>query len=139
MKALSLRQPWASLVVFFSKDVENRRWRPTFRGEFLIHAALGMESHEFEGALTFATTVLGHRPTLTIEGLKRGGIVGRATLYDVIAPVAGTLFPVTRPWHMPDQYGCLLRDVRPTKFVPYRGFPGFFDVPDEIAREALAA
>jgi hypothetical protein len=41
MKALSLRQPWAHMVVHGPKHIENRRWNTSFRGEFLIHAAKG--------------------------------------------------------------------------------------------------
>ena len=38
-RGLSLRQPWAWLVVNGLKDLENRRWNTRFRGTFLIHAA----------------------------------------------------------------------------------------------------
>ncbi len=39
MKALSIIQPWASLIATGIKDVENRTWRTNYRGEFLIHAS----------------------------------------------------------------------------------------------------
>lgn len=39
MKALTIRQPWASLVAHGIKDVENRSWSTRFRGKFLIHSA----------------------------------------------------------------------------------------------------
>jgi hypothetical protein len=40
MKALSIRQPWAWLIVHGVKDVENRTWRTNFRGRFLVHAGM---------------------------------------------------------------------------------------------------
>lgn len=39
MKALSLRQPWASLVALGVKTVETRSWSTSYRGPLAIHAA----------------------------------------------------------------------------------------------------
>jgi hypothetical protein len=39
MKALSLYQPWASLVMLGAKRVETRSWRTTHRGPLAIHAS----------------------------------------------------------------------------------------------------
>jgi len=41
MKALSLTQPWASLVAVGVKRVETRSWTTQYRGEIAIHAAKG--------------------------------------------------------------------------------------------------
>ncbi len=41
MKALTLTQPWASLVAFGYKRVETRSWRTSYRGALAIHAAKG--------------------------------------------------------------------------------------------------
>ncbi len=38
-KALSLWQPWASLVVIGAKSIETRSWRTKYRGPLIIHAA----------------------------------------------------------------------------------------------------
>ena len=38
MKAITIKQPWASLIAWGVKDVENRTWRTNFRGRVLIHA-----------------------------------------------------------------------------------------------------
>ncbi len=35
---LSIRQPWAWLIVNGYKDIENRTWSTRFRGKVLIHA-----------------------------------------------------------------------------------------------------
>lgn len=60
MKALTLWQPWASLMAFEEKKVETRCWTTKFRGEIAIHAAakepadwLGQSRnrHEFHLAL----------------------------------------------------------------------------------------
>lgn len=40
MPAISLRQPWATAVLFFGKDVENRsKWHFKHRGPLIIHAS----------------------------------------------------------------------------------------------------
>ena len=38
LKAISIRQPWAWLIVNGYKDVENRIWATSLRGRVLIHA-----------------------------------------------------------------------------------------------------
>ena len=42
MKALSIRQPWAWLIVNSHKHIENCDWPTKFRGRFLIHASKGV-------------------------------------------------------------------------------------------------
>ncbi|WP_339889815.1 ASCH domain-containing protein [uncultured Flavobacterium sp.] len=39
MKALSIKQPWASLIAHGIKDIENRTWKTHFRGRIYIHAS----------------------------------------------------------------------------------------------------
>lgn len=42
MKALTLWQPWASLIAFEEKKVETRCWSTKYRGLIAIHAALAI-------------------------------------------------------------------------------------------------
>lgn len=132
MKVLSLRQPWAWMVVAGGKNIENRRWNTRFRGEFLIHAAKGMTREEYEDAVAFAREVNPFMVPPRIGEVQRGGIVGRARLVDVIPPCGeDSLFykPCSHPWHMPAQYGFVLADVERLDFVPMRGELGFFEDP----------
>ena len=39
MKALSIKQPWASLIAHGIKDIENRTWKTNLRGRIYIHAS----------------------------------------------------------------------------------------------------
>lgn len=39
MKALSIKQPWASLIAHGIKDIENRTWKTKFRGTIYIYAS----------------------------------------------------------------------------------------------------
>jgi hypothetical protein len=63
MKALTLTQPWASLMALQQKRIETRSWSTSYRGELVIHAAKGFplwakeicEEPEFKRALGGAT------------------------------------------------------------------------------------
>lgn len=39
MKAITIKQPWASLIAHGIKDIENRTWRTNYRGRVLIHSS----------------------------------------------------------------------------------------------------
>lgn len=41
MKALSLTQPWATLVAIGAKKIETRSWSTSYRGPVAIHASKG--------------------------------------------------------------------------------------------------
>lgn len=51
MKALSIKQPWASLIAHGIKDIENRTWKTHFRGKIYIHAS-GVPSGRITQLLT---------------------------------------------------------------------------------------
>lgn len=144
--ALSLRQPWASIVLYLGKRIENRRWNTSFRGEFWIHAAKGMTNDEYESALEFAAdalemakpilSYLDMKGVLAKDQLKRGGIVGRARLVGVIPPCTTGLFGgCEHTWHMPAQYGFVLEDVKAVAFVPMTGALGFHHVPKSVLEQ----
>jgi hypothetical protein len=40
MKIISIRQPWAALIVSGAKDGENSTWPTRYRGSVLVHASL---------------------------------------------------------------------------------------------------
>lgn len=46
MKAITLTQPWATLVAIGAKRLETRSWRTSYRGPLAIHAAKGFGSRE---------------------------------------------------------------------------------------------
>lgn len=51
MKALSVRQPWVSLILDGIKDVENRRWSTSFRGTFALHSSSARVRADFDEAV----------------------------------------------------------------------------------------
>lgn len=76
MKALTLTQPWASLVALGLKKVETRSWRTHYRGPLAIHAAKGFP----QAARAFAETerTLDRLP----PRIARGAVLCIVTLVD---------------------------------------------------------
>lgn len=131
MRALSLTQPWAFLVVHGGKNIENRSWSTKRREPFLIHAAKGMRQSDYDDAMEMAIGVnlIAASQVPPFGELERGGIIGMATIVDVIPK---TTWPHI-PWHMFDRYGFVLEDIKPLPFYPCKGalnFWGNFDVVD---------
>lgn len=48
MKAITLKQPWASLVAYGYKKYEFRSWKTKYRGDILIHAGKGIDYEVME-------------------------------------------------------------------------------------------
>ena len=44
MKALTIKEPWATLIIEGYKKYEFRSWKTNYRGKILIHAGLTLES-----------------------------------------------------------------------------------------------
>lgn len=132
MKALSIRQPWAWLIVQGHKPLENRTWSTNFRGPMLIHASQGMTQQEYEDVHRFLLSKerLQHLAAIipAPASLERGGIVGSAELTACVSESDS-------PWYM-GAYGFMLRNARPLPFRPYRGALQFFEVPAEDSAPA---
>jgi hypothetical protein len=71
MKCLSLKQPYAELLVSGKKTIELRNWNTYFRGKFLVHASKNVDL-EWSEALG-----------IDHNKLTRGAIIGSAVLYDI--------------------------------------------------------
>lgn len=116
MKALSIKQPWAWLIVNGYKIHENRTWNTKYRGEILIHAG---NKTDVEGQRwvneNFPQIII---PQFAV-GLGKGGIVGKAYLDDVVTESKNKFFF--------GPYGFVLKDARPLPFVRLRGKLGFFE------------
>jgi hypothetical protein len=92
MKAITLTQPWASLVAIGEKKIETRSWRTNYRGPLAIHAAKGFP---YEAKVVcfeepFQSILLDHgfiKRDITFPGNLRfpfGAILGTCELFDVV-------------------------------------------------------
>lgn len=127
MRALSIRQPWAWLIMHAGKDIENRTWPTSVRGRVLIHAAKGMTIDEWSDAWEFAgpaSRQLGRDADLTANTVERGGIVGSVEIVDCVSASGSRWFC--------GPFGFVLRNPLPLPFMPYRGALQFFEVPDNL-------
>ena len=72
MKVLSIREPWASIIINGYKEYEFRSWKTNYRGKILIHASKNIEKENVE---RFKELNLNY---------KQGFIIGEAELVDCI-------------------------------------------------------
>lgn len=128
--ALSIRQPWAWMILHGGKDIENRTWQTKVRGRVLIHAAKGMTLREYEDAMNWV--VRNDRIPLNFGppnfgSLRRGGIVGSVEIVDCVRESSSA-------WHDPTCWGFILRNPKALPFGPCPGKLGFFQLPQKDSR-----
>ena len=125
--AISIRQPWAWLIINAGKDIENRSWPTRFRGRVLIHASKGMTEQEYRDACNFMATdsrlAAALKSLPPMAELQRGGIVGEC---EVVGCVTGNDAASDSPWFV-GEYGFMLRSAKPLEFRPCKGALGFFN------------
>ena len=86
IKAISLKQPWATLVILGAKVYETRSWKANYRGPLAIHA-----SRSFTEQLARLCAHEPYRSVLQRAGYKcgwdlpRGVILGTVELVEVYA------------------------------------------------------
>ncbi len=132
--ALSIKQPWATLLVHGLKCIEVRSWPTIQRGEVLIHAARIPDSRALAWRLL---------PTDLHETAQLvGGVIGTADLTGCIAYRSRETFAADRVLHLnepswfrlPQLYGFVFAR---SAALPFQRCPGnvrFF----RIRQEAIA-
>jgi hypothetical protein len=146
MKALSLTQPWATLVVIGAKHYETRSWATGHRGPLAIHASKGFPKDcqllcyfpHFQECLELAGYTNPH-------DLPNGALVGLAYMTECLeAPLAlaDPKLSVHEP-HFGDfergRFAWKLKD--PWKLeqpIACTGRLGLWNVPEELAADLLA-
>ncbi len=122
MRVLSIRQPWAWLIVQGHKEIENRSWATRYRGPLLIHASARPAPH-----LLRLRTEIRARFGLTLpDQFELGGLVGIADLTDCVAHSTSPWYEGLMAWH--------LTNARPLPFVPLLGRLGLFEPPEELCQ-----
>lgn len=124
MKCLSLRQPYAELLVSGKKTIELRKWNTNFRGKFLIHASKNVNT---EKCITL---------NINHAKLSTGAIIGKAFLYDVKKYDNKTQFMRDRNRHYADanffdsyMFGFKIKNAQRLRHpIQFPGKLGFFEV-----------
>ena len=118
MKTLSIRQPWAWLIVSGIKNIENRKWATKYRGTLLIHASKKWDQAGFDFANAMGKFVPDRKDHVF------GAIVGKVNLVDCVTSHGSR-------WFFGSQ-GFVLED--PGKFttpIPCRGQLGLWRFREE--------
>ena len=156
MKAITLWQPWASLVIAGIKCNETRSWSTDYRGPLAIHAAKkpASEIAEFLSALDCVafSDLLAKAGLPIVRNLPRGTILGTVDLIDCgkIKPVwnGGVMEYTVADFHdgllpiVPSMREKSMGDYTPGRFawrlanpvafaepIPCRGMQGLWTVP----------
>lgn len=156
MKAISLWQPYATLIAIGAKSIETRGWGTRYRGPLLIHAAKkkDRDALALQSIPGVFRTALARGGIFGPHDLPLGAIVAEAYLLECVRvmPYSVTRRAVwrvgtrSRDWRVPPaepelsfgdytpgRWAWLLVDVEPLrKPIPWRGKQGFFEVPDEV-------
>jgi hypothetical protein len=120
IKALSVRQPWASAIML-GKDVENRSRYLGYRGELIIHSAQTLDKDACSNPLI---TPLG----LSVSELPFGKLLGVVTLVDCVRTSSSK-------WAQSDCWHLILENPRPfVKLIPFRGQLSIFSVDVEVLK-----
>lgn len=127
--AISLRQPWAALVVAGLKTVEVRTWPTKRRGPILIHASKIID--ERPEAWSHIVT-----PELKRTAALLGGILGAVDLTDCLEYDSVDSFAAAVPLHYNDPswfkpprlYGFAFEHAKALPFVKLPGNTNFFTV-----------
>ncbi len=123
MKVLSLKQPWAELILQGRKKIELRKWNTKFRGEFLIHSSKVPDKEAMK--------------RLGFSELPCGFILGKARLVSVKKYLNDCEFDKDKEKHLATKewgdYGFILEDVKRESPVEAKGKLGFWDYPKNEA------
>ena len=132
--ALSLKQPWAALVVAGRKTIEVRKWATAVRGRVFIHAARTPDSRPQGWALVTDEV----RPLAQLTA----GIIGTAELTACLSYRTPEGFAADADKHRnapdwfqpPRMYGFLFRAAEPVPYRPCKGSVRFFTIEPPEAR-----
>ena len=117
MKVLSLKQPFAELVVSGRKKIELRKWNTKFRGVFLIHASKVPDKGAME--------------EFNFDDLPLGCIVGKVELFNVKKYECEKDFLKDRDLHLAsidwENYGFVLKNAVRVENVFCNGKLGFWN------------
>ena len=148
MKALTLLQPWATLVAIGAKKIETRSWRTHYRGPLAIHASMGMPlpcrkwcaEEPFRTILLEAGlphwdplhgVVMPNPPQPDWQALPRGKVLAVVTVADCRpTEVLADLTTQERSFgnYDPGRFGWMLDDVRAfPEPIPATGARGLWD------------
>jgi hypothetical protein len=143
MKALTLWQPWAQIVVAGLKMVENRPW-PLWHSmtgrQVAIHAGRKWDDECVRKVNDFWPKHDGLKDAIDRARANLGKVVGVVTFTDCVTHVEANGFPAGHePWFS-GPYGFIARDAREiVEGIPCKGALAFWDLPFDVEERLQAA
>ena len=132
MKALSIRQPWADLILSGLKDVENRTWKTSYRGILAIHASKTFDIKGYRVVMSNARALqldfgICHDYILKKEKdqFTKGAIIGTVNLVDIVED-----YQIKSKWAIDGMFHWVLEDPVLVNRFYCKGQLGIFDVRD---------
>jgi len=108
MKALSIKEPWISLINARIKTIETRTWKTKYRGKILLVGSKKPKG-EYSGLASCTAILEDCRPMIPEDETK----------------ACCSIYPKAQSW--------ILKDIRPIKFpFPVQGKLGLYDVEEEL-------
>lgn len=137
MKAITLWEPYASLVAMGIKTIETRSWLTNYRGQLLIHAAKHRPTAAEKRLLTQLKTEFG------IEVMMNPGcIVAVCNLVDCIMMTSELIAKqsameiIVGDWQ-PQRYAFLLENISPVAPINACGFQGLWNPSVKVLAEVF--
>ena len=133
MKAITICQPYAHLIMRGEKRVENRTWPTSYRGLIAIHAGKSRQWLDCEADEDQDWTY-----RIKIADMAFGAVVAVARLVDclTIDSIEAGKHDTQYPWlreheHTSGPWCWILDAVSPVGPWPWRGAQGLYDIDDE--------
>ena len=130
MKALTISQPFASLIASGEKWIENRTWPTVYRGPLAIHAGLGrqyLSKKELEAYPTGSVIAIARLAACLWLGDIRSHAMKQGYGSLAIANTSRTWSEAVSHKHAEGPWCWILEDVQAIDPVPYRGAQGLWD------------
>ena len=152
LKALTMTQPWATLVALGENSIETRSWSTSYRGPLAIHSAKACpkEARALCDQEPYRR-VLARGGYSSADDLPRGSVIALARLDEVIAFTRSSLRETRAraargllPAHeadfgdfSPGRFGFVLSHVQQLSTpVPAKGMLGLWNVPAALLQTA---
>ena len=153
MRALTVRQPWATAIIWGAKDIENRPRMTRYRGRLWIHAGMHhpdwgdyLEVRALSG-IKFGWLDTRRTSAAEVERAQRrkehtgalGVILGSVDVVGCHGDETGESLESCSPWARHSQQHWMLANPQPLPDpVPCKGALGLWRLPDEVEKAVRA-
>jgi Na+-transporting NADH:ubiquinone oxidoreductase subunit NqrC len=129
MKVLSVKNPWAYLIMYKGKDIENRSWKTNYRGPILIHASKTSDLYAYHclhaGIDNFNSIFIDEDEVAKIHSID-GCILGSIELCDCVQESDSRWAEKEGFWYW------VLKNPKPCEPIPIKGSLGLWEYKKEI-------